>query len=712
MDTLFRDSSSIRTNVASKVLVVDDDEGMRRSVCAILEQYGFEHQEAADGLSALELVKRWQPDILLLDVIMPHLDGIAVCRALRETPGTRTLPIITMTGATDKTLQLQCLEAGANDFIAKPIDVAELLARIRNLLRFRLVANGKEEWEKTIDCIRDMVMLIDGAGNIRRCNKSTTVFLQRSYLDVIGNNWLALLKTKGIGVDTATDRVMEVRQEQTDRLFEVRLFPIEQEGSLSSTSATIRDITEQRELEEALRLDEDRFKALWDLGRMPDATVMELVDFALESAVRLTQSSGGYFHFMNEDQQSMNLYAWSREVIKTCKAEKTPHYPVERAGIWADCVRLRKPVIHNDYPNEPGRKGLPEGHFALHRHLSIPVFEGDTIVAVAGVGNKSRPYRDVDVNQLFLFMNDLWILLKQKKQKDALHQQNAELEKAYGDLKTVKAHAFQQEKLASIGQIAAGVAHEINNPIGFIMSNLGTLQKYVGKMKEYIGLQRDALTTLSAALASSGEQAGQTSDAVMNELETRNKTLKIEHVTDDLMSLVQESLDGAERIKKIMLDLKGFSRGDEKELRPADINAGLDSTINIVWNELKYKATLKKEYGELPLTECNIGQLNQVFMNLLVNAAHAIEKSGEIRVTTWTEKGSIHVAVADTGSGISPENLNRIFEPFFTTKDVGKGTGLGLSIAFEIVKKHDGDITVESAVGKGTTFTVRIPIRG
>jgi len=250
--------------------------------------------------------------------------------------------------------------------------------------------------------------------------------------------------------------------------------------------------------------------------------------------------------------------------------------------------------------------------------------------------------------------------------------------------------------MASIGQLAAGVAHEINNPTGFIMSNLGSLQKYVDKLVEFIRTQDEALKALPAE--------------DMIAVDQQRKTLKVDYITDDLKNLVKESLDGADRIKKIVQDLKSFSRVDESEMKMADINSGIESTINIVWNELKYKATLKKEYGDIPQTKCNPGQLNQVFMNMLVNAAHAIDKQGEIRIRTWTENDTIKVSIADTGSGIPKDKINRIFEPFFTTKEVGKGTGLGLSIAYDIVKKHNGEIAVESEVGRGTTFTVTVPI--
>jgi len=169
-------------------------------------------------------------------------------------------------------------------------------------------------------------------------------------------------------------------------------------------------------------------------------------------------------------------------------------------------------------------------------------------------------------------------------------------------------------------------------------------------------------------------------------------------------------MEGAERVQTIVADLKRFSRVDESEYRQADLNECLRSTINIAWSEIKNKATLKKELGEIPPTRCYPQQMSQVFMNLLVNAAQAIERQGVISVRSWEENGYVCFSFADTGRGIPETNLTRIFEPFFTTKEVGKGTGLGLSIACDIVKKHNGEITVRSEPGKGTEFTVRIPV--
>ncbi|HWQ62633.1 MAG TPA: ATP-binding protein [Negativicutes bacterium] len=302
---------------------------------------------------------------------------------------------------------------------------------------------------------------------------------------------------------------------------------------------------------------------------------------------------------------------------------------------------------------------------------------------------------------------ELWNeVAERRRAEDQLRRKNEELVNAYSEVKTIQVQAFQQDKMASIGQLAAGVAHEINNPMAFIISNLESLRDYLGRLTRYIALQDETVTGLVDGRKKSGRDAAAT---LVSRVADARQSLKIDYVIHDVESLISETMEGATRVKDIVQDLKGFARV-ESENKPANINDGLESAINIVWNEMKYKAALEKDFGELPLTKCNIGQLNQVFMNILMNAAQAIDKWGEIRVKTWVEGGDIFVSIADTGCGISPQILNRIYEPFFTTKEVGKGTGLGLSVSYDIVKKHGGYIAVDSEPGKGTTFTICIPV--
>ncbi|MBL0224526.1 MAG: PAS domain S-box protein [Geobacteraceae bacterium] len=275
---------------------------------------------------------------------------------------------------------------------------------------------------------------------------------------------------------------------------------------------------------------------------------------------------------------------------------------------------------------------------------------------------------------------------------------NENLQRTSAELQLAQSQAFQQEKLASIGQLAAGVAHEINNPMGFISSNLTTMGKYMQRLREF-----------EMAVIEAVQQKGD--QETLEALNKARSEMKIDFILNDLHTLLDESQDGAQRVRAIVQDLKSFAHEDEALCKPFSINDCLDSTLNMARNEIKYVADVERDYDPaLPLLNCYPQKLNQVFMNLLVNAAHAVEGHGTIRVRTFSEDGDIVVTICDNGRGIAPENLTRIFEPFFTTKEVGKGTGLGLSISYDIIKKHGGEITVESKVGTGTTFTIRLPL--
>ena len=418
------------TNETYKILIVDDEEPNRKLLSRLLLCDQYTLYTAGNGKEALELAKLIGPDLVLLDVLMPEFDGAETCMILKSTEGTSHIPVIMLTAHPDKDTKLRCLRAGANDFLAKPVDNVELQLRVSNLLEFK----KHEETRK----------------------------------------WNALLE----------------------------------------------------------------------------------------------------------------------------------------------------------------------------------------------------------------------------QNRAALEEKNRELETALQVIERAQAQIIQQEKMASIGQIAAGVAHEINNPVGYIMSNLGSLQKYFSRLTGFIEIQSGMITDKE----------------LQGRLVEQRKANKLDIVIADTANLITESIEGAERIKKIVQDLKGFSRSDDNKRNPADIVAGIESTLNIVWNELKYKVNLNREYGEIPLTRCNIGQLNQVFMNIIVNASHAIEQQGNITIRIWHEGENIFVSIADTGCGIEPEKLEKIFEPFFTTKEIGLGTGLGLSIAIDIIRKHDGEISVASEKGKGTTFNVRLPV--
>lgn len=278
--------------------------------------------------------------------------------------------------------------------------------------------------------------------------------------------------------------------------------------------------------------------------------------------------------------------------------------------------------------------------------------------------------------------------------KAHLENQNVELANSKTALERLQAQLVHTEKMASLGQLSAGIAHELNNPAGFIYGNMDIL--------------RDYLTDLERLLSVYGQLALPPDAAVT--IDSLKTEINYEKLLGDLSSIISDCREGAQRICDVVKNLRLFSRLDEADLKRVDIHEGLDSTIRLLSRYFSGgRIVLHRDYGDLPSVDCYAGQLNQVWMNLLGNAAQAVPDHGEVSIATRRDGDWVTIAISDTGTGIAEDHLSRIFDPFFTTKPVGEGTGLGLSISYGIIERHGGAITVTSEVGSGATFTVRIP---
>ncbi|WP_223570235.1 ATP-binding protein [Pseudomonas sp. BF-R-26] len=323
-----------------------------------------------------------------------------------------------------------------------------------------------------------------------------------------------------------------------------------------------------------------------------------------------------------------------------------------------------------------------------------------------------KPFDNIEVQQMANTLLTKWEMTERASiqmshlehlvdQRTAQFKQASEaLQREIDERKQLESQLVQSEKLASLGQLAAGVAHEINNPIGFISSNLGTLDGYFKQLQDMLDAYREAENAIG-------------SSEVIDRLGQLRERVELDFLREDIPLLIKESKEGIGRVGQIVKDLKDFSRVDSnQEWQWANLQQGIESTLNIVANELKYKADVVKEFQKLPDIECLPSQINQVIMNLIVNASQAIgPERGTITLRTGLEGETVSIEIVDTGIGIEPDNLQKIFDPFYTTKPVGQGTGLGLSLSYGIVKKHRGDISVRSEVGVGSTFRVELPVR-
>jgi two-component system NtrC family sensor kinase len=348
--------------------------------------------------------------------------------------------------------------------------------------------------------------------------------------------------------------------------------------------------------------------------------------------------------------------------------------PSESAARWKPWLARASSGEHFQVELEYSRDGV-----ARHFEISLnPIHAGSSIIGVAVFS------RDVS---------------ERRRAESEIRAHRDELEKVNARLLENQAQLIQSEKLASLGQLAAGVAHEINNPMAFVTSNLRTLSRYVGAIA----------LILEECRAMAAERGGPGLEEAAGRLEGLVKACKLERILGDIGAVVSESLEGAQRVNEIVQSLKSIARADDGGMEPTDLVACVEDALKLAWNEIKHSCEVFKEYSGPPTVLGRPGQLKQVFLNLLINAAQAIPGKGNILIRAGTVRGKATVEIEDNGAGIAEADMPRIFTPFFTTKPVGQGTGLGLPISYGIVQNHHGEMKVRSEPGKGTVFTVTLP---
>lgn len=428
---------------------------------------------------------------------------------------------------------------------------------------------------------------------------------------------------------------------------------------------------EHRRAEQALQLNESRLQTLLALSQMATANLAEIASFTLEEAVRLTESSVGYVANVSPDESSFTVQAWSKSVSQTCAIQEKPLiFQVASLGIVGDPIRQHRPVIVNDYTAEfPGKKELPTGHVQITRYLSIPIIEDGKAVIVAGVGNKASDYDESDVRQLTLLMEGIWHIMRRQEIEAQLRQYSEKLEgmveERTQERDRARASLFAAAKMAAMGRMGAGIAHQLNSPLGGAM------------------LLLDALADSNRDQASDLETLGK----------LRRSLISMKQIIDSMLTLAMVPLRKPAAETNICL------------------NRTLEQILDLVQNECAHhNVLLRLDFASaLPPIQGQPGEPDQIFLNLINNALDAMPKGGTLTIQTLPVEDDVEVRIGDTGSGIAPEHLEKIFEPFFTTRRSRRGVGLGLSIAHEMVQRYRGTIRVESEIGRGTTFIVKLP---
>ncbi len=560
-------------------------------------------------------------------------------------------------------------------------------------------------------------------------------------------------------------------------------------GRIIAGIEIVRDVTERKRAEAHLQKDGERTRFLLDLYmRALHMDDDELYGYVLDEAVRLTDSSIGFLHRVSDDQKEIMLIAWNREARRNCTAAFDNHYPLDRAGNWADCVRIGRPVVYNDFALSPNRKGLPAGHTPVERFMSIPALEGDKVRIIFGVGNKAEDYDARDVENLQLVANELQKLLVHRGAEEKLREREEVLSSIFAqaadgivliDTETLRfaefnvaAHrglGYTHEEFASMRLPdiqAAGTPDELSARVRRMLASQADLdfehqhRHKSGAVRDvyvsnrivqvrgrdyFLGIWRDITEEkkadrekkrLEAELLQSQkmEAIGQLAGGVAHDFNNLltgiigYATISNErmHAGDPSRKYLKQILDLSERAAQLTHSLLAFSRRQVIAPKPVNINdiaGGMQKLLDrIIGEEIEFRADIA---GHDLIVEADQGQIEQVLVNLAVNARDAMPHGGRLTMTTelfemddlfiqshhFGEVGAYAcVSVADTGTGMDEQVKERIFEPFFTTKAAGKGTGLGLAMVYGTIKQHDGFIDVYSEPGQGTVFKVFLPL--
>jgi PAS domain S-box-containing protein len=596
-----------------RILIADDSPTIINMLQTMLEDEGYEVISAMDGIEAINRAYQENPDLIVLDIFMPKINGYQVCRLLKYDEITSHIPVIMLTGS-ERGDKFWSLETGADEFRTKDFEFHGLMESIERLLR-----SVTRSALRITGSLGDEIQILSKLGHLldRELYNST---VEKIRLETI-------LDSLGEGV-----------------------FTINADKRIVAFNKALQQMT-------GLSREQILGKKCADFARIPLCSEGCLFDRAMEQGESVEDKAQGHGKFSP---------SVSSPFLKLTTAE-------------------------TEIEGRDGQK-IP-----VDLHLTLLEDHVGKIVGAVCVCRDITRLREIE-------------------------RINDELSKAYKDLQDAQDQLIQSEKMASLGRLVAGATHELNNPISFIYSNISHLRKYIHDLKAALHKYNEICTYPALEIADR-----------ISDIEVLKQELDLDYTIEDLDRLVDDIDEGARRTKGIVEDLKAFSRSDEGRIEDTDINQDIEMSLNLLVDQHRGRINIHKDYADLPRVKCYAGQIGQVFMNLIANACQAINGKGDIWIATRHETSSVSksdvrregrksqvasrksmdtvvISVRDNGTGIAPDVIDKIFDPFFTTKDVGQGAGLGLSVSYGIIQRHKGQISVDSQVGSGTTFTIRIPV--
>ena len=700
-----------------RLLVVDDGDDGRLVLKDLLEANGYQVETAADGAEALAAARREPPEMIISDIMMPTMDGFALCRALKEEPGLQAIPFLfySATYVTDEDRELG-LALGASRYLTKPMEPAALLVEIETMARE--LSAGRErvpegprldpreldrryqrvvsrKLDQKVEALRDAdavlraqmrekslildsagegILGLDSRGDHTFVNPAAARLLGYSQEELIGRPGHAIWHHSlpdGTPLPLTSCRICAVLRD--GRAYSGEEYFVRRDGSFVPVAVHVApivvgdarptglvvsftDISARKEEERQRRLGEERLRLVMQLNNeASDLSEQAFFDRALEIAVKITASHVGYLHRINEDQRTIALTSWSRETLAHCSVAHDTHYPLDKAGVWADSVRRRRVVVHNDYPALEERRGYPLGHFPVFRHMSVPMLSGDQVRMVLGVGNKEMPYDEFDATQLQSIGDDIMKFLLRREAEERLRQAKEQAERAS----------------RAKGEFLAMMSHELRTPLNAIMG-MGELLEESPLNEE----QRDYLAT--------AQRAGHGLLAVI----------------DDVLTLA--GLDA------------GMAVAEEA---PFDLDELLGSVVDSFAHAAESKGlslVLECDEGVARERRGDPAKLRQILLNLVGNGIKFTARGGVELMVSVAAGERVAFAVSDSGIGIPEQERDRIFHPFTQldssyTRQYG-GTGMGLTLAASLVELLGGEMAVESEPGRGSRFSFALAL--
>jgi len=666
-----------------KILVVDNYPVMLKFMSKLLEKEGCHVKTAEDGISALEILKAYTPDILFIDLVMPNINGEKLCRIIRGIPKMKDAQIVIISAIAAKE-EVDFTEFGANACIAKgPFNkmsehifsvLGQLGKRVPNSLAEKIIGiedahehhitkellSSKRHYEVILDNMSEGIIELNLERKIIFANPMAILLSGITEEDLFTLTFSKIFNSshrKRVEelIDSLDDKPREITEDSPLSLngkeVSLSIIPIKEDDKRQASGilAIVCDISERKRAEQALREREERYRTILDsieqgyyevdmAGNFTyvNATMCEILGYSENELIGMNNRQ-----YMDQETAKKVFQAFNK-VFNTGKVEKGFIWEVKRKDEVKRFVGISVSLVKDSKGHRVGFKGIAS-----------------------------------DVTERMILEN----------------------------------HMAQSQKLESIGQLASGIAHEINTPSQFVGDNAHFLKDAFSDI--------DQLLKKYEKLHQAAKSGAVTEDAI-DEVETALEEADVEYLREEIPVAIQQSLDGVNRIAGIVSAMKAFSHPGDKEKTAFDINKAIESTITVARNEWKYVADMVTDFDPtLPLVPCIAGEFNQVILNMIINAANAIsevvgdgsEEKGAITVSTHKKDGWAEIRITDTGQGIKESIRSKIFDPFFTTKKVGKGTGQGLAIAHSaIVNKHGGTIRFDTEAGKGTTFFINLPI--